>query len=367
MTRRIVHIFGAMDVGGAELRTVELMKALAHDDVEFVFVTLSGQRGTLADQIEAHGGRVIPLKLGWSFPWRFIALLREQSVAVVDSHVAKFSGFILFLARLAAVPIRIAHFHSDGDGRSQGPHRRLYRRVMDLLVDICSTDIVGVSPSALALGYGPRSRTDKRCAVLPNGVDRAQLRSGQMRRVLSRRDGVPLLVSVGRASAEKNLERLPAILSAYVGRYGEAELVLLGPRDARVDDRVRTAAKALGVETRIRFVDAIPHVGDALVQADVLILTSVREGLPSVVIEAASLGVPVVSSDVGGSVWISEHLPGIVTLPLSADDQAWADVVRSALVHDPTDRSSRAAEVFDESIFAMSTAANRYRELVGRR
>lgn len=48
---KVVHIFGLMDLGGAEIRTLELMKTLQPQGVTFDFFTLSGRNGALDDEI----------------------------------------------------------------------------------------------------------------------------------------------------------------------------------------------------------------------------------------------------------------------------------------------------------------------------
>ena len=59
---RVAHVFGAMDVGGAELRTLEVMERLR--DVDALYITLSGRAGVLEERVRAGGGRVLPLALG---------------------------------------------------------------------------------------------------------------------------------------------------------------------------------------------------------------------------------------------------------------------------------------------------------------
>src|SRR5579863_9751693 len=109
---RILHIFGRMDRGGAETRTLELLRALDRRIYIFEFCSLSGQRGELDDEIVALGGKVHLLRLNAAFPSAFLYLLRKRQFAAVHSHVHLFTGIILLLAAVAGVPNRIAHFRS---------------------------------------------------------------------------------------------------------------------------------------------------------------------------------------------------------------------------------------------------------------
>lgn len=61
----------------------------------------------------------------------------------------------------------------------------------------------------------------------------------------------------------------------------------------------RTLAEALGMSTRVRFVGAMP-IESALPLGECLVVPSLREGLPYVVLEAAAAGKPLIATSAGG-------------------------------------------------------------------
>src|SRR5436190_1275673 len=81
----ILHLFGRMDRGGAEMRTLELMRHVDRDRFRLEFCALSGEAGDLDEEIRSLGGRVHLLRLGASFGWKFRRLLRERRFDVVQS------------------------------------------------------------------------------------------------------------------------------------------------------------------------------------------------------------------------------------------------------------------------------------------
>lgn len=357
---RTVHVFGVMDVGGAELRTIELQRELK--EFEFCFLTLSGRMGSLTSAILESGGRVQPLALSWRFPFRLYRFLRAYRPMAIDSHVATFSGFICLIAALARVPVRVAHFHSDGDGRQSTTGRRLQRRLMVGLIDRFATVVVGVSPSALSGGYRSDWQPDASHGIVPNGTACAPLWQGEPAPVSEEIGAVAgdlVLLHVGRPAAEKNRVYLPRILADVRRRGTTAQLVLVGPRDARDDADVMAVAALEGVADHVHFLGERDDIGAVMRGADVLLLTSTREGLPGVVAEAAAVGTPVVSSDVGGAVWLAEHLPDITCLPLAADMSAWSEAVLEAASRDRNRQAAR-REV-EASQFGLATAAETHR------
>ena len=68
--------------------------------------------------------------------------------------------------------------------------------------------------------------------------------------------------------------------------------------------------------------DDVPQL---LKTADVLLLPSIHEGLPGVVLEACASGTPVLASDLPGVREIASRLPLVRYLPLTAADEEWAD------------------------------------------
>lgn len=361
----VVHIFGAMDVGGAETRMMELMKELRADGIQFHFVALSGRRGVLAETIEAEGGRVHALPLSPTFALNFVRLLWRVRPVAVDSHVATFSGLLLLLAQCARVPVRIARFHSTGDGHGDSARRCLQRQIMRFFIGFSATHIVGVSPVALAQGYRADWSTDPRCAVVPNGVDVERLWAASDFRIrdhIGAEEGDVICLHLGRAAPEKNRARIPAVVAAMRALGLPARAVLVGPGDAEDEAAVRRSAADHGVADRIHILGARHDIGCLLRSADLLLLPSLREGLPGTVLEALAVGTPALSSTVGGSVWIAGLMSGVQCISLDEDDDEWAKAARR-LVAGRRKTEAEIRALFDESPFSIKRSAQANRNI----
>ena len=84
---RVLNVFGQLNRGGAELRTIQALPWAKAGNVRVDFCALSGKAGELDPEVETAGGRVYPIRLDWRFPVRFRNLLRTNRYDVVHSHV----------------------------------------------------------------------------------------------------------------------------------------------------------------------------------------------------------------------------------------------------------------------------------------
>lgn len=366
----VLHLFKAMDRGGAELRTIQLTAELDLSTVRTLFGTLSGREGALAPEIRANGGEVIPLRLGLAWPVRFARALRLNKVDVVHSHVATFSGFPLAVAALCGVDRRIAHFRSEGDLHGTELRYRLQRAVMRRMVTRFATDVVGVSPEALNFGIGEGTQLKARTSVIPSGLDtrtwesfigRAQIDTMS---ALPRAQGHSAIVHIGRSAPEKNRARAVSIVAALATAGEMATLFFVGRITESECNELSALATDHGIADRVVFLGERDDVPRLLFAADLTLLTSTREGLPGVVLESCAAGTPTVASALPGVRWLAETFPLVRPVDLEQRDSEWADAIRRSLDL-PRDSDTRldALRTFEASEFHLSRALDSFTTL----
>ncbi|MBW8295258.1 glycosyltransferase family 4 protein [Sphingopyxis sp.] len=112
--------------------------------------------------------------------------------------------------------------------------------------------------------------------------------------------GPARLLFVGRLSPEKGLFGLLDALAALAASGLEFELTIVG--DGPLHASIRARVSKLNLGERIRFSGGLPEAATLaeIARSDILVLPSLMEGLPVVLIEALALGRPVVASRVAG-------------------------------------------------------------------
>ncbi|GIV08819.1 MAG: hypothetical protein KatS3mg019_0910 [Fimbriimonadales bacterium] len=119
-----------------------------------------------------------------------------------------------------------------------------------------------------------------------------------------RESGAPQILFVGRLDASKGLDLLIAGFARFRERYPDAVLTLVGgSHDFNpVEAEVRNAVNQNGVLDSVQMMGLLPR--EAILpyyhKADVFVMTSLWEGLPTALLEAMACGIPAVVTKVGG-------------------------------------------------------------------
>ncbi|MBL4630641.1 MAG: glycosyltransferase [Paraglaciecola sp.] len=355
MTTRVLHIFGTMNRGGAEMRTVSLMAGMNEHNVQFNYCVLSGDKGVLDDQIRSLGGEIFYCKLGPTFIFRFLYLLSKRDFTVVHSHVAYVSGFILLLAKISGVKGRIAHFRNTTAGGAVSFIRRRRDRFLKFLIGVCATDILAVCDGAMVGFWGEHWLNEKRCKVIYNGfelVDR-KLETDFWSHYMPRYDKQKIVINVARMDVQKNHLRQCDIFRELHKKDPNTFMVFIGKENDKRKSMMMTKINQYKLQDNVFFLGLQTEVLRFLQHADVMLFPSEWEGLPGVVLEAASVGLPVVASDLPGVKEISNQLPFIKIVKLQEKNIDWGTSLYKTLMQDID--PNQMIEAFKQSDFLIDT------------
>ena len=224
---------------------------------------------------------------------RLVRHLRTHRYTVVHTHNSITGAIGRLAARLTRVPLTIHtthgfHFHQHMRRLERLPYvaaERWLARSTDVLLFQNREELDEVGPLRLKPRQGVRH--------VGNGVDLGRFRP----RGASPENPRPVILSVGRLEPVKNHEMLFRALPLL--RRHDPLVWLVGDGPCR--ERYEAQLARDGLTGSVRFLGYRYDIPELVAAADVVVLTSVKEGIPRTLMEAAAVGVPVVATDVKGS------------------------------------------------------------------
>jgi glycosyltransferase involved in cell wall biosynthesis len=142
----------------------------------------------------------------------------------------------------------------------------------------------------------------ERCVLIENAIDTIEYSRSLPREEAKRRLGTPagrfLLGAAGRLSAEKGLDVLVRSVHQLIEEGRDLELVIVGEGEEK--NNLKALIAELGVGERVRLLGYRGDLKEVYQALDLFVLSSLREGLPNVLLEAMSLEVPVVATRIAG-------------------------------------------------------------------
>ena len=239
----------------------------------------------------------------------------------------------IWLGRIAGIR-RIVHVE-HGFNVDEGMRTNWKRDIVRFLLYRLASVVIVVSKELETLLQ--RRYFLRRCHVtrIPNGIDSIRYSPDscvreRMRQELGFEDNNVVVGFSGRLDPIKNLDLLFRIFVRGVREYPNLRLVIVGDGPERI--RLETSCKQESLGGHIVFTGSQQEVVPYLRAMDVFLLTSLSEQMPMTVLEAMSVGIPVVATRVGEIPYIIDHGINGFALELHAPVEAFVESLR-ALFH----------------------------------
>jgi glycosyltransferase involved in cell wall biosynthesis len=327
--------------GGAEQLLLNQALAADHDAFAYEAAYLVPWKDHLVGALEDEGVRVHPLDAPreWDARWtmRLRRLVRGRGIDVVHIH----SPYVASLAR----PVL----------RTMGPARpaivytehNLWAR-HSLATRVANRLTLGFDDHTLAVSDAVRDSMPARCRdrieVLVHGIPLDAVRAraderGAVRHELAIGDDELVVGTVANLRKEKAYPDLLQAARIVLDRQPRARFVAVG--QGPLEDEIRAEHASLGLGDRFALLGYRPDAVRVMAGFDIFVLASRHEGLPVALLDALALGLPVVSTDVGGiSTAIADGTQGLLVPARSP--KALADAV-IALLDDEARRGRMSA------------------------
>jgi glycosyltransferase involved in cell wall biosynthesis len=263
------------------------------------------QKSEWGEQFEKLGGKIIDMGAGWTespfVTLKILDYLKRERPEIVQTHELKANLYGRLAARLSGVPVVIGTIWTLKD-TAASPRARLRDRCLhpfSAMLDSHS-DAVLTSSDAIRRQWDPSLKSPLYQTIYtPYNLDRAA-KAGpeELRKLEAMRASGVRIGAVSRLSEEKGIQYLLQSLPAIAAQFAEFQVYIAGEGPYRTN--LEAIAASLNDRARIHFLGHVSDVAQFLQRLDIFVQPSRSESLGVAVMEAMSMGVPVVAANVGG-------------------------------------------------------------------
>jgi glycosyltransferase EpsF len=310
--RRVLHLIHSLNRGGIEVWLMSLLRqSRRYNAWQMDFACKGGDFGEMADEGRRLGAHIYhcPLDLTHlSFYRSLKQILENGNYDLIHNHLQGYSGFPVWIAHSLQTPI-ITSFHNihfdPQTSLTRIPlvswFRSTYIRYSVAYALNHSHMITGCSRAVLnSLCNIHDCKHVKAKEVLYYGVGSSTGNGANpdlsLRTSLGWPEKAPIVLHVGRFHAQKNHKAVIEIFRKVVDILPNARLLLVG--DGPLRSQTLTLAEKYALKEHVAWLGIRDDVRDLMAQSNVLLFPSRYEGFGLVAVEANSVGVPVVGSDI---------------------------------------------------------------------
>ncbi|HEV2771346.1 MAG TPA: glycosyltransferase family 4 protein [Thermoleophilaceae bacterium] len=248
-----------------------------------------------------------------------VAAIRRTRPHVIHAHSSK-AGALARIGRLAApgVPVIYTPHGYAFAGHFDERLRRVYRGIERVLTPLATRVLcVCEAEQRLAASLAPAGRT----RVVHNGIALPDRPAVCGSAAGGSGSDSPLIVCLTLLRPGKGLETLIDAMPAVVGAHPRARLRIVGEGPDR--PALRARIDRLGLDGVVELLGATEQPLDAMRAATVFAHPSWAESFPYALLEAMSLGLPIVATDVGGTrEALGDRACGLLVKPRDAAELA---------------------------------------------
>jgi glycosyltransferase involved in cell wall biosynthesis len=298
----------------------------------------------------------------WRVATQLLAVCRRERVRIWHGHDYKSNLLGLLLRRFWRMRL-VTTVHGWVKHTRRTP---LYYRVDELCLPryesvICVSE--DLRDRCLACGVPA-----ERCLLIENAIDADEFTRRTDRAEAQRRAGVPagrlVIGAVGRLSAEKGFDLLIRAADRLIRSGHDVEVWIAGDGDAK--SSLETLTAELGLAGRVRLLGYQSDPRAVYEASDLFALSSLREGLPNVVLEAMAMETPVVATRIAGVPrLVRDAETGVLVEPGSVDALA-AGLERLVSDAAARDRLASAARRFVVERYSFAARMTKVRAIYDR-
>ncbi|WP_174734330.1 glycosyltransferase family 1 protein [Mesobacillus harenae] len=346
----VLQVVSTMNCGGAETMLMNIFRNIDREKFQFHFLYYTDETCYFDEEIKSLDGiihRINNIKeLGAiGLISKLKHLIKAQSIEAIHAHTSLSIGVVMYAAKKAGVPIRIAHSHTTVDPRKSTFKRNIYNTIMKSLIKKYSTHYLMCGDDAGRFLFG--SNYLRNTKLLPNAIDLSQYTVAEnniqkTKKTLSLLNNTLIIGQVGSFKETKNHKFSLEIASKLKEKGINFKMLFAG--EGELMEECIEYSRDLGVDNNILFLGNRSDISTLMNVFDVLLMPSLFEGLPVTLVEAQAAGLScVVSNNI--SIESDFGVDLVVFLSLEESKEVWVKKIIESSKKERVDKN-----IINESI-----------------
>lgn len=298
---RIAQVLGKMNSGGVESFIMNYYRNIDKEKIQFDFITDKNSTIPQEEEILSMGGKIIrvsPYKNIFKYIIELKTIFKKNKYKVVHSHLNTLSGFPLFAAYLADVPVRISHSHSTASKKEL--LKSLLKKILRHTSDIFATDCFACSTDAAIFQFGNKKVAKNKIIYLKNAINSHKFSYDEQKRInlrnkLNISENTFVYGHVGRFDSSKNHIFLLKLFYKLKNKNNDSKLILVG--DGKERGFITELINKYNLKNDVILVGNVTNVEDYYQVMDFFLFPSLYEGLGMSLIEAQCSGLQCIASN----------------------------------------------------------------------
>lgn len=329
--KRVLQVLPGLNRGGLETFVMNVYRNIDKSKIQFDFLT-NMKTGNYAEEITELGGKIHyipPRHKGYKAFCKNLHKFFEQNKGVYDAihyHESSLTSLeVLYYAKKAGIPIRIIHSHSSSIMGNKFHYLTHY--LGKAFISTLANRYFGCSDKALDWMFrysGIRSKA----VMVNNGINSSLFKYDvetrtKVRREFNIADNDIVIGHVGRFSAVKNHNFLIDVFKELKEISKSVKLMLVGVGE--LENEIHTKVEELKLSDSVIFTGSRSDTNKLYQAMDIFVMPSLYEGLPMVLVEAQTAGLPVLCSNRISK--MSAMSDNFEMLALEEEPQKWANQI----------------------------------------
>ena len=313
---KVLYIITKSNFGGAQRYVFDMATSITLDGYD-VAVALGGN-GALYDKLKSSSIRTITVPYlardvnifsEWKVFFNLLKIIKQEKPDVVHLNSSKIGGLGAFACRVARINkiVFTAHGWAYKEDRNVVSKKVIW--FFSWLTVLLSHKTITVSQDDFI--NAPRLFVNRKIKMIHNGIAEIKFQDkATARKSLTARSDLTVknTLWIGTISELHNNKGLPFVIRAVhklIKRGYDISFFIIGEGEERF--QLEQFIKKLDLENNVFLLGHIDNASELLHAFDIFTLTSIKEGLPYVLLEAGLAGLPVIATNTGGIPEIIEN------------------------------------------------------------